>query len=75
MDGQLPMNDEKPCLCIRSFHSSILQPGATPPVQNALHSPLDLAEPKSIKEQVWATDSNWCAERKAGIGAVRANKE
>jgi hypothetical protein len=34
--------------------------------------PLDVAEPKSIK-QVWATIL-WCAERKAGVDAMRDDK-
>jgi hypothetical protein len=43
----------------------------TPPVQNALHSPLDPAEPR-IRTGVG--HPNRCAERKAGVGAMRDNK-
>lgn len=47
--------DESFAFHIRSFHSSTLPSGETPPVRDALHSPLNnLAEPKSIR-QVWAT--------------------
>lgn len=54
---------------IRSFHSSTLPSGVTPPMQNALHSPLTLLNPKSVR-RVWATklvrwaeSGGWCYER------------
>lgn len=55
---------------IRSFHSSILL-GVTPPMRNALHSPLVCAEPKKQYDKLWATGISWCAGRKVGVGAMR----
>ena len=63
----------KACLCIRSFHSSIIFM-TTPPVRNALHSPLILLEPKNktsvgcqwisfIHLVRWAESGGWCCER------------
>jgi hypothetical protein len=69
------MQDEKLCLCIRSFHSSILLVEPLPHCGTLYIPHLDLAEPKRHKEQVWATNSNRCAERKAGVDAMRAYRE
>lgn len=44
----LPWAWWKACLCIRSFHSSTVL--RTPPVQNALHSPLILLEPQGTRQ-------------------------
>jgi hypothetical protein len=67
MDG-LPEHDEKLAFV---FAVSTLAPEnlTTPPVQNALHSPLILPEPKD--ETSVGLPMIWCAERKAGVGAVR----
>ena len=67
MNGLLE-HDEKLAF---AFAVSTLAPEkiTTPPVQNALHSPLTLLEPKN-KASV-GHQSFWCAERKAGVGAMR----
>ena len=45
----------------------------TPPVQNALHSPLILLEPQEQDKCGLPMNDEFirCAERKAGVGAVR----
>lgn len=44
--------------------------GVTPPMQNALYSPLVLLNPKKHKAQVVGHQFG-CAEQEAGVGAVR----
>ena len=51
---------------IRSFHSSVK---STPPMQNALYSPLIRLNPHNIDWR--GPPSIWCAERKAGVDTMR----
>lgn len=65
--GQVMMKSVAFHIC--SFHSSILQSGVTPPMQNALHSPLVLLNPKSMRHECgppigvrWAESGGRCYE-------------
>ena len=63
----------KVCLCIRSFHSSIKEI-TLPQCWTLFTFPLGLAWTQKAWDQVWAAKLypiNWCAGRKAGVGAMR----
>lgn len=64
----LPWAWWKACLCIRSFHSSITNENS--PSVERFTFPLDLAWTPRNKTGV-GPPMIWCAERKAGVGAVR----
>jgi len=66
------VHDEKIAFHIRSFHSSILQAGVNSPSAERFTFPLDPAAEPRIRTGVG--HPNRCAERKAGVGAMRDYK-
>ena len=70
-----------PLLCCAAFHdeafrlfavSTLVPSIGVLPQCRTLIFPLAPCEPKSMC-RVWA--ASWCAEREAGVGAMRANKD